>query len=282
MSPKTILAYLNSSRTARDVLGAAVALQSRSDAHLIGLHVVPLVTIPAIVPFEVTGEIIEVQKKVLDDEARRVAAIYKEATSTVALPYEWREIRASHYDVVRIVDAHARSADLIVAGRPDGSGGHYLPTDVTEDLMMEAGRPILVVPPGGGRGQSSEIGGRILLAWNESREAARATFDAIPFLRAAKEVRILTINPPHAKGDPELPGAEIAAALARHGVRVEAAVSIAPGLPVSEELMNRVNDLGCDMVVMGGYGHSRLGELVFGGATREMLRRCPVPMLISH
>jgi nucleotide-binding universal stress UspA family protein len=282
MTPKTILAYLNSSRTAREVLSFAIALARRSDAHLTGLHVVPLVTVPAIVPFEVTGEIIEVQKKALADEAKRIAAIYREATASAGLQHEWREVRAPHYDVVSIVDAHARAADLVVTARPDESGSVYLATEIAEDLMMEAGRPVLVVPPGGGIAKSGAIGERILLAWNESREAARATFDALPLLQAAKEVRILTVNPPHAKGDPELPGAEIAAALARHGVKVEAAVSIAPGFPVSDELINRVSDLGCDMVVMGGYGHSRLGELVFGGATREMLRRCPVALLISH
>ena len=280
MSPKTILAYLNSAKHAKGILETAFAVARKFDAHVIGLHVVPLVSVPAIVPFEVSGEIIEMQRKVLDDEAHRIARVYKDAATASMLRHEWREVRASHYDIAGIVDVHARAADLVVAGQSDDGSGTYLPTDVTEDLMMDSGRPVLVVPREGSK--AAATGSRILVAWNESREAARAVFDAVPFLETASDVRIVTVNPAHGRRDPELPGAEIAAALSRHGIRVEAAVAVAPGLRVADELINRATENACDMVVMGGYGHSRLGELVFGGATREMLRQCPVPLLISH
>lgn len=280
MSYKTILVYLNSANRAEAVLEAALRIAGRHEAHLIGLHVIPQVTVPAVVPFEVTGEIIEVQRKALDEQAAKIAGIFGEMTRQHQPPCEWRTVRASHYDVASIVDDHGRSADLIIAPQSDADGDIYMPADVTEDLLMEAGRPVLVIPR---RGRVKKLGETVLLAWNNSREAARATFDALPMLKAAKSVKLLTVDPPrNRKGDPDLPASEIAAALARHGIKVEAAVSLTGGLSVAEGLLAQVDNTGADLLVMGGYGHSRLREVVFGGATRDMLDKMTVPVLISH
>ncbi|MEZ5776177.1 MAG: universal stress protein [Hyphomicrobiaceae bacterium] len=280
MPVKTILAYLNSSTHAHQVLAAVVAVARRSDAHIIGLHVVPQVTIPAIVPFEVTGEILEVQRKALDEEADKVAAEFKKVMGGLSLPNEWRCVKAAHYDVAQIVDAHARTADLIVAGQSDSEGNIYQPTDVTEDIMMEAGRPVLVVPR---KGVVEKIGERVAIAWNNSREAARAVFDALPVMTPSADVRVLSVDPfKGKKSDPDLPSSEIATALARHGLKAEAAVAISMGGDIAGEIIARAGDMRADLLVMGGYGHSRLRELVFGGATRDILDRMTIPVLLSH
>lgn len=280
MSYKTILVYLNSAKRAEAVLETALRLAGEHEAHLIGLHVIPMVTVPSVVPFEVTGEIIEVQRKALDEQAARIAGIFGEMTRQHQPPCEWRTVRASHYDVASIVDDHCRAVDLIVAPQSDADGDIYLPADVTEDILIEAGRPVLVVPR---RGRVKKVGETILLAWNNSREAARAAFDALPLLKAAKSVKLVTVDPPKTrKGDLELPASEIATALARHGVRTEAAVSISGGIGIVEDLLVQAENSGADMIVMGGYGHSRLREVVFGGATHDMLDKMTVPVLISH
>jgi nucleotide-binding universal stress UspA family protein len=280
MSYKTILVYLNSAKRAEAVLEAALRLAGKSEAHVIGLHVIPQVTIPAVVPFEVTGEIIDVQRKALDEQAAKIAGIFAEMTRQHQPPCEWRTVRASHYDVASIVDDHGRATDLIVAPQSDPDGDIYLPADVTEDLLMEAGRPLLVVPR---RGRVTKLGETVLLAWNNSREAARAAFDALPILKAAKTVKLVTVDPPrNRKGDADLPAAEIASALARHGVKVEAAVSLTGGLSIADGLAAQIDNHGADLLVMGGYGHSRLREVVFGGATRDMLEKMTVPVFISH
>ncbi|MEZ5923224.1 MAG: universal stress protein [Hyphomicrobiaceae bacterium] len=280
MSYKTILVYLNSVNRAEAVLGAALRIAARSEAHVIGLHVIPQVTVPAVVPFEVTGEIIDVQRKALEDQAAKIADIFAEMTRQHQPPCEWRTVRASHYDVASIVDDHGRAADLIVAPQSDADGDIYLPSDVTEDLLMESGRPVLVVPK---RGEVKKIGETIVLAWNNSRESARATFDALPLLKAAKSVKLLTVDPPKSRsGDPDLPSAEIAASLSRHGIKAETAVSLTGGLSLADGLTAQIDNHGADLLVMGGYGHSRLREVVFGGATRDMLEKMTVPVLISH
>lgn len=280
MSYKTILVYMNSASRADAVLGAALRLAARSEAHVIGLHVIPQVTVPAVVPFEVTGEIMDVQRKALEEQAAKIAGIFAEMTRLHQPPCEWRLVRASHYDVASIVDDHGRAADLIVAPQSDPDGDIYLPADVTEDLLMESGRPIVVVPK---RGEVKQIGETVMLAWNNSREAARATFDAMPILKAAKAVKLLTVDPRRdRKGDPDLPAAEIATSLARHGVKSETVVSVTGGLNVVDGLITQIDNHGADLLVMGGYGHSRLREVVFGGATRDMLEKMTVPVLISH
>ena len=280
MPYKTILVYLNSAKRAEAVLEAALRLAGKSEAHVIGLHVIPQVTVPAVVPFEVTGEIIDVQRKALDEQAAKIAGIFAEMTRQHQPPCEWRTVRASHYDVASIVDDHGRTADIIVAPQSDPDGDIYLPADVTEDLLMESGRPVLVIPK---RGRVKKLGEVIVLAWNNSREAARATFDALPLLVGAKSVVLLTVDPPKSrKGDPDLPAAEIAASLARHGVKAEAAVSLTGGLSIADGLSAQIDNRGADLLIMGGYGHSRLREVVFGGATRDMLEKMTVPVLIAH
>jgi nucleotide-binding universal stress UspA family protein len=280
MSYKTILVYLNSAKRAEAVLEAALRLAGRHEAHLIGLHVIPQVTVPAVVPFEVTGEIIEVQRKALEDQAAQIAGMFKEMTRQHEPPCEWRTVRASHYDVASIVDDHGRAADLIVAPQSDPDGDIYLPADVTEDLLMESGRPVLVVPK---HGRIAKLGETVLLAWNNSRESARATFDALPLLKSARTVKIVTVDPPRARtGESDLPASEIAASLSRHGVKADAAVTLTGGLGAADGILAQIDNHGADLLVMGGYGHSRLREVVFGGATRDMLEKMTVPVLISH
>src|SRR5215471_6305021 len=143
-----------------------------------------------------------------------------------------------------------------------------------------SGRPILVVPY---VGNFADLGRRVVIGWNASREAARAVNDAMPLLTSAETVTVLTIDPregPRAHG--ELPGADISLHLARHGVKAEIERTVSADLPVGEVLLSRVADLGADLLVMGAYGHSRARELLLGGATRSLLRSMTLPVLMSH
>lgn len=278
MSLKTILVYLNGASRAPTVLEMALGLAARHDSHVVGLHVVPQVSVPAVVPVEVTGEIIEAERKALEAEGASIAEIFKKQTAGMEARTEWRLVRASHFRLSNIVDTHGRAADLIIAPQSDPDGGIYQPADITEDIMMEAGRPVLVVPKSG---TYPTAGSRVLIAWNESREAARAAFDALPMLVKAEKVTIFTVTENRGR-QPELPGAEIGTALARHGVRCEAASAPTDGRTVSEQLRTALKEHRSDLLVMGGYGHSRFSELIFGGATRFMMQSMPVPVLFSH
>jgi len=147
-------------------------------------------------------------------------------------------------------------------------------------VMIAGGRPVLFIPTAG---RFPTIGSNATIAWNGSRESARAVFDALPFLVAAKQVRILAVNPDDTElHGTVLPGSELATALARHGVKCEVARSVAPDIGIGDELLSRLADRGSDLLVMGGFGHSRFREFIFGGATRSILAHMTAPVLMSH
>lgn len=123
----------------------------------------------------------------------------------------------------------------------------------------------------------------VMVCWNASREAARAVVDALPFLRAAEKVIVLAVNPEmSAAGHGAEPGADVAAWLSRHGVRVTVQRDVAPDADVGAVILSRAADHGVDLIVMGIYGHSRMREMVLGGASRSLLASMTVPVLMAH
>jgi len=137
---------------------------------------------------------------------------------------------------------------------------------------------VLVMPYAG---TFDVVGKRALLAWNASREATRATTDALPFLRAADKVVVAPVKPDRAAHG-EAPGTDIGLYLSRHGVRVEVAAIEGTELDAGSALLSRAADLSIDLIVMGAYGHSRMSELILGGVTRTMMESMTVPVLMSH
>jgi nucleotide-binding universal stress UspA family protein len=145
---------------------------------------------------------------------------------------------------------------------------------------MLAGRPILVVPYAG---HFARIGQRVVIGWDASREAARAVNDAMPLLAAAEAVTVLTIDPEQSpRGHGEIPGADIALHLARHGVTAQVERTVSAGIGIGNTLLSRAADLEADLLVMGAYGHSRVRELLLGGVTRTMLTSMTLPVLMAH
>jgi nucleotide-binding universal stress UspA family protein len=130
-------------------------------------------------------------------------------------------------------------------------------------------------------GRFRDIGKRVLVAWNASREAARAVSDALPILAQAQSVEVVAFDPDGADHG-EVAGADIALFLARHGVKASAARQSAPDIDVGSQILSRVADSNADLLVMGGYGHSRLRELALGGATRTVLDSMTLPVLMAH
>jgi nucleotide-binding universal stress UspA family protein len=120
-----------------------------------------------------------------------------------------------------------------------------------------------------------------MVCWDGSRAASRAVADAMPFLKKAKQVEIVIISSKPAK-DSELPGADLGQHLARHGLKVDIKRIISPDSDVPSTILSHAADSSADMIVMGGYGHSRLREFVLGGATRGLLESMTVPVLMSH
>jgi nucleotide-binding universal stress UspA family protein len=275
---KTILVHLNDERRAKTVLAPALALARRSEAHLIGLYAYP--AMPPMPPMALPygTDVLAGVATAAREEAERIRKIFDEAVAGQTLVPEWRTLKVTHADLGAAVMEHARAADLVMASQSDPDWDLSPVLDFPERLALESGRPVLMVPR---VGSYAKVGERVLIAWNGKRESARAVFDALPILTAAAHVKILTINDA-GRDETTLPDTEIAASLARHGVKVTSQRIVLPGTGVADEILNRAADDSSDLLVMGAYGHSRFRELVFGGVTRGITRQMTLPTLLSH
>ena len=277
MSYKTILVHLNDKRRAEAVLEPAAELAARYNSHLIGLHVyasmpAPPVRLPG---SSVLGGVAAGEHQHSDE----IATIFQRMTANKPFVPDWQVLKVAHVDLAPVVMERGRAADLIVAGQTDPDWDLSPLLDFPERLALEGGRPVLVIPYAG---RYPKVGQNVVVAWKASRESARAVFDALPLLQGAQNVHILEIRE-HGSKKPELaPDTSIAAALARHGIKPNIRTSVASDISIGDEILSRLADLDADLLVMGAYGHSRMRELVFGGATRHIAQHMTVPTLLSH
>ncbi|MGE0626944.1 MAG: universal stress protein [Hyphomicrobiaceae bacterium] len=279
MSYKTILVHLNDENRLAGLLDAAVGLARTTDAHLIGVNVLP----PVIVIGGMeggAGGIVEEHRDAYREQIGRIRKTFEESTRVPGVSAEFRQLDADYADAGDALIEHARCADLVVVNQaaPDWAYSNML--DLGERMVLESGRPVLMVP---NLHKPGPLGKRVLVGWNSRREATRAVFDALPILQAADDVAIVWINPQNelrTAGD--LPGTEICSTLARHKVRCESIRTIEPATDVGAALLSTAQSNDADMIVMGCYGHSRLREFVFGGASRHVLQHMQVPVLLSH
>jgi nucleotide-binding universal stress UspA family protein len=168
----------------------------------------------------------------------------------------------------------------VVAGSTDNPAGAAVTHDYFSSLLFESGRPVLVVPP---QCSMATPPHRIAVAWSPSREATRALHDAMPLLLKADAVDIVAVDPVAGELEHgEQPGADIATHLARHGVKVNVVVLGADDQPVGSVLLDHAYRTRADLLVTGGYGHSRAKEWALGGVTRELLLFAPIPVFYSH
>lgn len=274
MSFKTILAIIQSAEDVKPVSDCAGALAARFDGYLIGLHAEALP-----VPYTSTigfpdAEFIQASTEINEERSKTIEAVFRQRTAAAGINAEWRSLESFSGDSAHSSIASARSCDLVVAmqGGPDGAA-----PDV-DSLLYEAGRPVLVTPLGGPALASFR---RVIVAWNGSREASRATFDALPLLMEAEGVEILVVDPPDGPTPVEA-GSDIAMALERHGVTVSVHAETSGGLATEDVIRKRIAATGADLLVLGAYSHSWLKQLLFGGVTRSVLHSMPVTAFLSR
>jgi nucleotide-binding universal stress UspA family protein len=216
----------------------------------------------------------KMQRLEIEQAAARAGALFQERMRGTTARTEWRAVEGS---VGMVTTVQARYADLTVL--PQGMDLGFASADLArlpEEMALGVGRPVLVIPR---YGSFPKVGGRVLVAWNGTREATRAVHDALPLLRRAEQVTVLSIDP---DGERRLPGADVSLHLTRHGVTVQAATITGADVAVGDILLSYAADHDIDLIVMGAYGHSRLREMVLGGATRTLLRHMTAPVLMSH
>ncbi|MEW5881919.1 MAG: universal stress protein [Pseudomonadota bacterium] len=272
---KTLLVPVDPRPRSLRSLEIAGKIADRWDSHVIGLYVKPSMYLPAGV--EAGAETLaELQRRTLAELVAEARARFDAGVKAAGITRS--EFRADEGDIAEVVALHARYADLVIVNQTDPEADTR--TNFADAVLMWVGRPVLVVPY---TGQFKTLGERVLVAWNASREAARAVTDALPFLQRAQQVVVLSIAGKRTTSEfGGTPGADVAVYLARHGVKTEVAPTVAADVDAGEEILSRAFDYGADLIVMGAYGHSRAREIVLGGATRTVLKSMTVPVLMSH
>ena len=263
---------------ARDVAAEyAVSVAGAFGAHLSGIGFAYQAVLPG-TPFGgVAADLLQRQRADSQKAARAAIDNFEAAVRRTGVSAESHLLEASQAAAAETFGRIARRFDLAVVAQaePDQLPGRDL---IIEAALFESGRPVLVVPYIQREGLKLDC---VMACWDGSRNAARAIGDAMPFLARAKAVEVVVVTGDAGKSD-ELPGADIAHHLARHGLKVELRRIVAGDLDVSNAILSHAADAGSDFIVMGGYGHSRLREFVLGGATRGVLQSMTVPALMAH
>ncbi|TAM04423.1 MAG: universal stress protein [Paraburkholderia sp.] len=279
MSFKTVMVHLDTSARANTRLTLALKLARRFGAHLDGLFAA---FEPPVREFYVLSGHADYYDIYRRERTERRAAIERLFHAELTRARVDGTLTATDGDAVTAVMQRSRTADLTILGQsnPDDAES-YVGEHFTETVLMGAGGPVLLMPY---TGSFESVGQRVLVAWNGSREAARAVHDAMPFIAQAEHVAIaadaatLTVAPSQASS------ADLAAMLARQrGTDVDVIrVERAPSWSTGDALLSYAADGEYDLLVMGAYGHARIQELVLGGATRSILAMMTRPVLMSH
>jgi nucleotide-binding universal stress UspA family protein len=286
MKLRDLLVVLHASSRSSGPLGLALNLASRHDAHLTGFCPLELLY-PTNLALSLSGypEALVLQEATTRleaqavEKARAVEADFREQLRLNNVRGDWQVGTGL---AVGEVARRARTADLLVLAQNNPE--HPLPPvarHLVEDALMKSGRPLLLVPFAG---KFDTIGRNVLIAWNGGREAARAVHDALFLIEPTATVTVLTVERARSSSDTqEVPGADMAEHLSRHGLNVSAARTVTDGsISYGDALLAYASDCGADLLVMGGYGHSRARELILGGVSRELLDHMTLPVLMSH
>ena len=262
----------------RDVAGPyAISIAETFDAHAAAIAFSYEPVIPATIMGGIPASLIEQQRADNDKAARDAVSTFETAAKRAGISFESRIMTASVPGAADTFGAMARRFDLSVIAQADSN--KLAPEEViVEGALFSSGRPVIVVPYIQKSGLKLD---RVIVAWDASRNAARAVADALPLLAKANTIDVVIVASERPKSD-EIAGADIGQHLARHGLNVEVKRIVATDTSVADTLLSHAADNGADLMVMGGYGHSRLRQFILGGVTRGILSSMTIPVLMSH
>ena len=288
MPLRDIVVVLDGSASSESRLTIAIALAQQHGAFLTGFCALDLLqskvgerrSVFPEVPLKVGGHqdgYPETDTRVAED-AERIEAAFRERLRFSALQGDWRTVSDK---VSETLVRQARHADLVILGQSDPNHPPSTGRHLIEDVLLTAGRPILVVPY---IGRYTTVGTNVLVGWKDTREAARALKDAIPLLAKAVSVILLEARPAAGRksATDETTIKDVALYLTHHGINVRTEHTVLTGISASDALLSYAADFSADLLVVGGYGHSRLRELILGGVTRGLLQNMTLPLLVSH
>jgi nucleotide-binding universal stress UspA family protein len=276
MSYRTLLVHVDDAPSSQDRLDFAVALARREAAELVGLYVVPGTDLAPSLAAMLGSDAVARRLDRFNERQHAAEQRFREAVGAAGLAAEWRAPAGPAIDTAV---AHARTTDLVILGQRDREEPAF-GNSLVSNVLLSAGRPVLVVPS---TGVPATLASRVLIAGNGGREAARAVGDALPLLARAERICVVGVDEDREASVAErLSDTRLRQWLGRHDIAIEVEREPVRGVGVGEWLLSRAADLGSDLIVMGGYAHARMRELVLGGVTRTMLAAMTIPVLMAH
>jgi nucleotide-binding universal stress UspA family protein len=255
----------------------AVSMASAFGAHVLGVAFAYEPVIAYTTMGGIPAEFLEAQRSESENIAQKAVARFEAAANRAGISFESLTLNSSIAGASDQLGSIGRRFDLVVLGQP--TRDRPTPDQVVDEgVLFECGRPVIFVPFIQKGGMTLE---RVMVCWDGGRAATRALADSMPLLERAKQVEVVVVGNKPPKSD-EISGADIGQHLARHGLNVDVKRITSPDIDVASTLLSYAADSAADMIVMGGYGHSRLREFVLGGATRGILESMTVPVLMSH
>lgn len=255
----------------------AISIASAFEAHVLGIGLAYEPVIPGSVMGGIPPEFLEAQRAESEKSARAAMARFEEAAKRAGVSYETRLMSSSVSGAADQIGRLARRFDLSVVGQPKRDEG--MPEEVLDEgVLFDSGRPVLFVPYIQKEGLKLD---HVMVCWDGSRAATRAIGDAMPVLEKAKQVDLVIVAAKEAKTN-EISGADIGQHLARHNIKVDVKRITSPDIDTASTILSYAADASTDLIVMGGYGHSRLREFVLGGVTHAIFESMTVPVLMSH
>ncbi len=280
---KSVVTVISDPGQAKAAIDAAARIALGNDGHL---DVLALGVDRTQIGYNYIGSealLTEMSREAAADDAKKAAAVARAALSEQdpALRWALETVIAQSIGLTSVIGEVVRFADVVVQCLPSDKDHGTTAEAVVEAALFEGHAPVLVVPIGADLAHLAKPR-RIVLAWNQSAEALNAAKRALPLLRAASMVDVTVVDPPTHGAERSDPGGMLCQFLVRHGVRAQVTV-LAHSLPeVADVLAQHALDRNADLLVMGAYGHSRLREAVLGGATRSVLERSKIPVLMAH
>ncbi|WP_169543090.1 universal stress protein [Sneathiella aquimaris] len=274
MSFKTILLHLTNDEKLEASISVALNLAAENSAHIVGLYTIAPVTPPTSFMGYIPPEFIERTRGIEAENAKQ--ACERLTAKATAAGVEFSCVQEEGY-APDVIQKHALTADLVILGQIDPSNeksAQY--QNLADELVVGCPCPVLTVPYAG---NFEKFGSHILVGWNNTREASKALRGALPFIKKATKVTLLNVNP---TSDQSIGNDAAKKFLERHGATVQVKIGHWPDVGVGNALLDALVDYEADMLVMGAYGHSRLREMILGGATQEILGHMTAPVLFAH